>query len=126
MSISCTFLQIINKQSFPQMKDLKFKQLISGFGGKNCILCNTKLQVGQIMKESAKVPINRSKVPINRSLEETFSFMKLYEDLVNEKGVIPTKVGDLLHKKDKNVSNQIWSKKNIYCRFIHLYVEVGC
>ena len=67
------------------MKDLKFKKLISGLGGADCILCKTQ----------RKDWTDREKVangfPIERSAEDTFA---LYEELVDEDGDIKTKSGD--------------------------------
>ena len=84
------------------MKDLKFKRHISGLGGADCILCISQ----------TKDWTDREKVsagfPIERSAEETW---KLYEQLVNEEGDVPTKAGDFevrqgLTKKPLTTSDQ--------------------
>jgi hypothetical protein len=67
------------------MKDLKFKRLISGLGGADCILCKTKTS------EWTDITRVSEGFPIDRSSEETWL---LYEKLVNKDGIIPTKTRD--------------------------------
>ena len=67
------------------MKDLKFKRLISGEGGADCIICKTKTtEWTDIRKVSEGFPIDPSS-------EETWT---LNEKIVNKDGIIPTKTGD--------------------------------
>ena len=67
------------------MKDLKFKRLISGLGGADCILCKTK-QADWTKREKILEGF-----PINRSAENT---LQLYNQLVEEDGTIKTQSGD--------------------------------
>ena len=73
------------------MKDLKFKKVISGLGGADCILCKSKQED---WTDKSKV---KDGFPINRSAKDTLT---LYNQLVNENGDIVAKSGDLKLVKD--------------------------
>ena len=72
------------------MKDLKFKKVISGLGGADCIICYSKQEDW----------VNRKKVtegfPIKRTAEDT---LKIYQTLVDGDGEVPRAAGDFATRK---------------------------
>ena len=67
------------------MKDLKFKKKLSGLGGADCIICESRkadwMDVEQIKKG----------FPVTRLAENS---LDLYNDIVQEGGEIPRSAGD--------------------------------
>ena len=72
------------------MKDLKMKKALSGLGGADCIICDTKQNEWMIEEKI------REGFVITRSAEETLC---LYHFLVNKDGVVPTKKDDFKVRK---------------------------
>ena len=95
------------------MKDLKFKRLISGLGGADCILCKTKTTEWTDIRRVSEG------FPINRSSEETW---KVYEKLVNNDGIIPTKTGDFATRKGHTKKPQTKSDQKSIC-ITHSYIN---
>ena len=72
------------------MKDLKMKKALSGLGGADCIICDTKQNEWMIEEKI------REGFVITRSAEETLC---LYHSLVNKDGVVPRKKDDFKVRK---------------------------
>ena len=70
----------IKVQLHDSMKDLKYKKMLSGLGGADCILCTTKQKEwSDIVKVTEGFPIN-----CNAQGNEA-----LFHRLVNDQGIIP-------------------------------------
>lgn len=93
----------VNLEIIDSMKDLKFKKLLSGLGGADCILCVTKVN------DWTNIENILQGFPINRSAEDT---LLLYNELIDTDGNIQTSSGDFtvrkgLTKKPKTTSSQM-------------------
>ena len=92
----------VKVQIFDTMKDLKYKKMLSGLGGADCILCDTQVA------DWTNVEKVTNGFTINRSAEETEA---LYHALADEDGTIPRKPKDFdtrkgLTKKPATTSDQ--------------------
>ena len=80
----------IKVQLHDSMKDLKYKKMLSGLGGADCILCTTK------QKEWSDIAKVTEGFPINRNAQGNEA---LFHRLVNDQGIIPRIPNDFANRQ---------------------------